>query len=87
MGNPLLASFRGDPNTCIQVNVSGSTFLRMAGRPAVRISWQYEALRGDKNKDSARVKNVYEKYVKIRTKFVPYLVLHFCSVFLGENMV
>ena len=40
--------------------------------------------------DFARVKNVYEKCVKMRTKFVPYLVrnsLHFFSVFLSENMV
>ena len=36
------------------------------------------------------MKNVYEKYVKMRTKFVPYLVrnsLHFSSVFLSGNMV
>ena len=44
------------------------------GRPAVRIPFRYEALRCDKNKDCARVKHVYEKYVKMGTKFVPYLV-------------
>ena len=56
-------------------------------RPAaVRIPYRYEALRCDKNKDAARMKNVY----KMRTKFVPYLVrnsLHLCSVFLSEIMV
>ena len=82
-------SFRGGPNTCIQGNVSGSTFSAY-GRPAVRIPCRYEALRCDKNKDCARAKNAYEKYVRMRTKFVPYLVrnsLHFCSIFLGEIMV
>ena len=36
------------------------------------------------------MKNVYEKYTKMRTKFAPYLVrnsLHFCSAFQCENMV
>ena len=36
------------------------------------------------------MKNVYEKYTKMCTKFGPYLVwnsLHFCSVFQCENMV
>ena len=43
-------------------------------RLAVRIPCRYEALRCDKNKDAARIKNVYEKYTKMCTKFVPYLV-------------
>ena len=36
------------------------------------------------------MKNVYEKYTKMCTKFVPYLVrnsLHLCSVFLSEIVV
>ena len=36
------------------------------------------------------MKNAYEKYTKIRAKFVPYLVrnsLHLCSVFLSEITV
>ena len=36
------------------------------------------------------MKSAHEKYVKMHAKFVPCLVrnsLHFCSVFLGENMV
>ena len=36
------------------------------------------------------MKNAYEKYTKIRAKFVPYLVrnsLHLCSVLLSEIMV
>ena len=69
MGNPLL----GVPRIPVQVNVFGSTSSAY-GRPAVRIPWRYEALRCAKNKDCARVKNVYERYVKMRTKFGPYLV-------------
>ena len=62
----------------------------MSGRPAVRTPCRYEVLRYDKNRDCARMKNAYEKYTKIRAKFVPYLVrnsLHLCSVFLSEIMV
>ena len=53
----------------------------------MRIPCRYEALRCDKNKDGARMENVYEEHTKMRTKFVPYLVqnsLHFVVFFSAE---
>ena len=61
-----------------------------AGRTAVRTPCRYEVLRYDKNRDFARMENVYGKYTKMRAKFVPYLVrnsLHIRSVFLSEILV
>ena len=80
-------SFRGGPNTYIQANFPGQLF---RVRPAVRIPCRHEAPRCGKSKDFARVGNVYENYVKMRTKFVPYLVrnsLHLRSVFSIKTLV
>ena len=67
MGNPLL----GVP----RIPVYRSTFLgQLFVRTAVRTRYWYEVLRNDKNKDCARVKGVYAKYIKARSIFLPYLV-------------